>query len=118
MEPDFHGVRAMDARRNLLEKAAAGARTPADLHLRWSGCRDLNPGPQRPERCALTKLRYIPKGRGSLSLAAFGLTSRIGVLGGEALDRASERSGIHGLDQLGVGVTALREEAIRFAVEQ
>ena len=26
----------------------------------WSGCRDLNPGPQRPERCALTKLRYIP----------------------------------------------------------
>jgi len=40
------------------------------------------------------------------------------VLGGEALDRASERRGIHGLDQLGVGVTALREEAIRFAVEQ
>ncbi len=28
----------------------------------WSGCRDLNPGPQRPERCALTKLRYTPFG--------------------------------------------------------
>ena len=36
-------------------------RTPADLPKRWSGCRDLNPGPQRPERCALTKLRHIPR---------------------------------------------------------
>ena len=26
----------------------------------WSGCRDLNPGPPRPERGALTKLRYSP----------------------------------------------------------
>ena len=26
----------------------------------WSGRRDLNPRPQRPERCALTKLRYFP----------------------------------------------------------
>ncbi len=25
-----------------------------------SGRRDLNPRPQRPERCALTKLRYFP----------------------------------------------------------
>lgn len=25
-----------------------------------SGCADLNRGPHRPERCALTKLRYIP----------------------------------------------------------
>ena len=29
--------------------------------LTWSGWGDLNPRPQRPERCALTKLRYIPK---------------------------------------------------------
>ena len=29
----------------------------------WSGRRDLNPRPQRPERCALTKLRYFPVGR-------------------------------------------------------
>ena len=28
--------------------------------LTWSGRRDLNPRPQRPERCALTKLRYFP----------------------------------------------------------
>ncbi len=27
----------------------------------WSGWGDLNPRPQRPERCALTRLRYIPK---------------------------------------------------------
>ena len=26
----------------------------------WSGRGDLNPRPQRPERCALTKLRYFP----------------------------------------------------------
>ena len=26
----------------------------------WSGRRDSNPRPQRPERCALTKLRYFP----------------------------------------------------------
>jgi hypothetical protein len=29
----------------------------------WSGRRDSNPRPQRPERCALTKLRYFPVGR-------------------------------------------------------
>ena len=28
--------------------------------MTWSGRRDLNPRPQRPERCALTKLRYFP----------------------------------------------------------
>jgi hypothetical protein len=27
----------------------------------WSGRGDLNPRPQRPERCALTKLRYSPR---------------------------------------------------------
>src|SRR6185436_15473333 len=32
-----------------------------------SGCRDLNPGPQRPERCALTKLRHTPSGRWSVA---------------------------------------------------
>ncbi len=29
----------------------------------WSGRRDSNPRPQRPERCALTKLRHFPVGR-------------------------------------------------------
>ena len=28
--------------------------------LTWSGRGDSNPRPQRPERCALTKLRYFP----------------------------------------------------------
>ena len=31
-----------------------------DLGLYESGRRDSNPRPQRPERCALTKLRYFP----------------------------------------------------------
>ena len=32
-----------------------------DFHeSRQSGRRDLNPRPQRPERCALTRLRYAP----------------------------------------------------------
>src|SRR5215216_636609 len=29
----------------------------------WSGREDLNLRPQRPERCALTKLRYSPRPR-------------------------------------------------------
>jgi integrase len=44
-----------------------------------SGRRDLNPRPQRPERCALTKLRYFPSAGGfpaspSLSDGAFTMT--------------------------------------------
>ena len=35
----------------------------------------MNPGPQRPERCALTKLRYIPQST-SLALDRFGLRGR------------------------------------------
>jgi integrase len=37
--------------------AEAASPLPA---LLWSGRGDLNPRPQRPERCALTKLRYFP----------------------------------------------------------
>jgi hypothetical protein len=37
-------------------------RNRRDPQKRESGCRDLNPGPQRPERCALTKLRHTPLG--------------------------------------------------------
>jgi hypothetical protein len=33
---------------------------PNGVNPKWSGCRDLNPGPPRPERGALTKLRYSP----------------------------------------------------------
>ena len=32
----------------------------------WSGRRDSNPRPQRPERCALTKLRHFPPGRATI----------------------------------------------------
>ena len=34
--------------------------TANDLQLLWSGRGDLNPRPPRPERGALTKLRYFP----------------------------------------------------------
>ena len=42
------------------KRAQAKRRNERDLRKRESGCRDLNPGPQRPERCALTKLRHTP----------------------------------------------------------
>jgi len=38
------------------------AREPSTPPLTWSGRRDSNPRPQRPERCALTKLRHFPVG--------------------------------------------------------
>ena len=44
------------------EKVAIGIGASAPARD-WSGRRDLNPRPQRPERCALTKLRYFPVGR-------------------------------------------------------
>ena len=52
--------RAMDARWKESRGRERCARSVVDQPKRWSGCRDLNPGPQRPERCALTKLRHIP----------------------------------------------------------
>src|SRR3954451_24146957 len=75
------------------------------LRLRWSGCRDLNPGPQRPERCALTKLRYIPKGAVILALDRFDLTRE------ELRDRATERARVDRLHELRIGVDALGQEA-------
>gem|GEM_PF-100896 len=66
-------------------RAAAGPRDPADLPVRWSGRRDSNPRPQRPERCALTKLRYVPKDQESSGVLA--------AAGGDASSRfASRRS--------------------------
>ena len=97
----------------------------SDLRELWSGCRDLNPGPQRPERCALTKLRYIPWEGASLALADFTLLSGIGrdssggsSLGDQAVDAPAERARVDRLHQLGVGVGALGEEAVGLPVEQ
>ena len=42
-----------------LTDCRAGVRA-SDQRFSWSGRGDLNPRPQRPERCALTKLRYFP----------------------------------------------------------
>ena len=33
---------------------------PNGVNRRWSGCRDLNPGPLDPQSSALTKLRHSP----------------------------------------------------------
>ena len=64
LRPTFSARRCI-ARGMLAGSGATGSRGPTrprhtDQHLSESGCRDLNPGPQRPERCALTKLRYTP----------------------------------------------------------
>jgi integrase len=51
--------RAMTSRRRRRSKALQ-AREQGFQDSGESGRRDLNPRPQRPERCALTKLRYFP----------------------------------------------------------
>src|SRR5438552_16171318 len=83
-----------------------------------SGCRDLNPGPQRPERCALTKLRYIPWGGASLALYGFPAFGRCGCRRHEAVDGPAQCGRIDGFHEFGVRVGALREEAIRLPVEE
>jgi hypothetical protein len=54
-----HDERAMASRR-LLRDRRRQARDQGFQRPDESGRRDLNPRPQRPERCALTKLRYFP----------------------------------------------------------
>src|SRR5439155_9933364 len=49
----FCGLRPLTA-------ACRSKRKRPDQPVCQSGRRDLNPPPQRPERCALTKLRYFP----------------------------------------------------------
>ena len=49
------------------------------LRLHGSGCRDLNPGPQRPERCALTKLRHTPWSLESVAIVLRGPQPRSGA---------------------------------------
>ena len=46
--------------RAILAYRLIAAFTQVDKLFYWSGRGDLNPRPQRPERCALTKLRYFP----------------------------------------------------------
>lgn len=52
-----------------IQIAAIKKRAPASLEpvrFLWSGWRDLNARPQRPERCALAKLSHIPLQEGTL----------------------------------------------------
>jgi integrase len=63
------------------------SRAPPPRHLQapdqrfsWSGRRDLNPRPQRPERCALTKLRYFPVPESLVERYRHGLGGEAGVV--------------------------------------
>ena len=66
-EPEFHtgaGRSAGADHRIFVRHGEPGkGSTVLSRDFRWSGRRDLNPRPQRPERCALTKLRYFPVDR-------------------------------------------------------
>ena len=50
----------LQIRAELTPGSPSAERTAADQRVIESGRRDLNPRPQRPERCALTKLRHFP----------------------------------------------------------
>ena len=47
-------------RRRLRCDATVGGPEASHVVCRWSGCRDLNPGPLDPQSSALTKLRHSP----------------------------------------------------------
>lgn len=55
-------ARGMDAGCSRTAPNRNTRRIPSDQQRCESGRRDSNPRPQRPERCALTKLRYFPEG--------------------------------------------------------
>jgi len=55
-----HSSRGMDAGCPRTGQPGKAPKKGSDQPIRESGRRDLNPRPQRPERCALTKLRYFP----------------------------------------------------------
>jgi hypothetical protein len=55
-------VYRLETTTNVVCAWSAGPCGQQKLALSWSGRRDSNPRPQRPERCALTKLRYFPSG--------------------------------------------------------
>jgi integrase len=57
----FFGTPAGYSRDDSAKPASRTALQAVRPALTWSGRRDLNPGPQRPERCALTKLRHAPR---------------------------------------------------------
>jgi integrase len=58
----FQDRRVMDVSSPQLKAVGAEGDQGSDQHVRWSGRGDLNSRPQRPERCALTKLRHSPVG--------------------------------------------------------
>src|ERR1700688_148163 len=91
----------------------------------WSGCPDLNRGPLRPERSALTKLRYSPRrvtsrldesirgGRPRRRLErSFDLFGRLVALDHDFTDAPTlQRLHAKGPVALGVGVTRVRDFA-------
>ncbi len=92
-------------------------RTPIDQRLYWSGRGDLNPRPQRPERCALTKLRYFPVTANRTALGdgrerpvvvplprQHGLDGVAGAQGVERLEDPALHSGTAGQEHVGTTV--------------
>ena len=83
---------------------------PGVAAAQWSGRRDSNPRPQRPERCALTKLRHFPEGpslperQGGAARGNGGGGGRVGgVEVGPSIEehpnRPPEADGVEGLDE-------------------
>ncbi len=62
-----------------------------DLHFCLSGRGDLNPRPQRPERCALTKLRYFPVRTSLVKRDGHRVGGKAGVVPGLAAQESADR---------------------------
>ncbi len=87
----------------------------------WSGRRDSNPRPQRPERCALTKLRYFPVRESLVDRNHHWPGGEAGIVPGatgqQGGDRASQPYGVERLDQPTVGIGAAGHEHVGPAVQ-
>ena len=83
----------------------------------------MNPRPQRPERCALTKLRYSPVGISLPGLLCGDRGWAVGVVlestaAEDGVDGAGEAHGIERLHQPAVGVGVAGKEDVSTAVEE
>src|SRR5215216_7055548 len=86
-----------------------------------SGRRDSNPRPQRPERCALTKLRHFPVGPESLAgadLIGLGHAFFHGSPGQDGAHPTAKTDDVERLDEPALGARALGEEDVGGTVEQ
>jgi hypothetical protein len=95
--------------------------TPSDLLFSLSGRRDLNPRPQRPERCALpscaTSRNHQPTSAERDRDREVGGVL-VGAAGEERGDGSAQPQRVDGLDDPAFGVGAAGEEDVGPAVEQ